>query len=99
MADYTALIDRILLLPRELRLHIYSFVYCIDYDSLKDLRDYLHYTVDHQIPPRAFLLKEPLYIEYRQQCHDFKTDDESWSRLRWPDDLEEAFLRGKRELM
>ena len=95
MADYTALIDRILLLPYELRLHIYSFVYCIDYDSLEDLRDYLHYTVVHQTPPRAFLLKEPLYKKYRRQCLEFKSEDESWSRLRWSDDLEEAFLTGK----
>ena len=94
MADDTVLTDRILLLPYELRRHIYSFVYYIDYESLKDLRDYLHYTVVNDIPPRAILLKEPLYIEYRKQCHDFKSDDESWARLRWPDDLEEAFLTG-----
>ena len=95
MADDTALIDRILLLPHELRLLIYSFVYCIDHDSLNKIYDYLHYTVVHRIPPRPFLLKEPLYIMYRKQCHDFKSDDESMARIRWPDELEEVFLTGK----
>lgn len=95
MAENPALIDRILLLPYELRRHIYSFVYCIDYDALQDRRDYLRYTDAHRIPPRAILLMEPLYIKYREQCHDFKSDDESWARLRWPDDVEEAFLTGR----
>ena len=94
MADERALTDRILLLPYELRYKICSFVYSIDYDSMKAIRDCLRYTEVQQIPPRANLLKEPLYIKYRKQRHDFKSDDESWARLRWPDDLEEAFLTG-----
>ena len=87
MAD--SIIDNVrLLLPFELRLIIYSFMFFVDLEALEQLQADRVWIRDHGLPPHAACLQEEAYLKYRRHPKHRE------AQAQWPDRVEEAFFKG-----
>lgn len=84
-------VDRLSVLPPELRLQIYSYVFSTEDEGLIVLRTTRRgdWAGDMGLPPYAILLQDPRYDHYRRRRS---------IRDKWPDSIEDAFQKGDTRL-
>lgn len=83
-----AAVDRLSLLPSELRSYIYSFLLSDTEYSTVPIGRHREWDDDPTVPSLAKLCKQHAYVAYRT-----RTPGRADLRL-WPDHLERAFMKG-----
>ena len=80
-------VDMLSVLPLELRLQIYSYVFSTEDEGLIGLRMTRKgdWAGDMGLPPYVILLHDPRYDRYRRRCG---------VRDVWPDSIQDAFYKG-----
>ena len=82
------------LLPRELRLIIYTFAFSVDTDLLRTLGATRDYIRKHELPPLRACKEADSYIRHRTVEKEKRNHDIDPLPEVWPEDIELAFFIG-----
>ncbi|KAL8693722.1 MAG: hypothetical protein Q9218_001523 [Villophora microphyllina] len=77
-----------LLLPWELRIDIYFFIFSIDLEAFKIAQGERDFFQRHGFPSRSAFMQHGAYRRYRAEAKHFEAD------ARWPDHVERALFQG-----